>query len=400
MATAKIIRNYIGNYPTNYPTYMSGKLTYKVKPKKDYVRADGTCALYVQVFLNGKKMLPLDIAVRLKDFDEIKQRVRAAHQNAKDFNLLIEKKLADINTIEVNYRLAGKILSLENLTEDLNNPTARVDFIKFWTDEMARQKDILKSTTYRQQMTMLNKVENYKSPLFFYEINQDYIKGLKAHCKSKLKNNDSTIASLIKSFKKYLHIANQKGISTPISFSEIKNKTFKGNRTFLEVTELQKLHEYWNSQFINETHKNMLSIFLFSCFTGLRFSDVTKLKAENIMENFVVFTAEKTGKFQRVPINKTAQKFINPGTIFNEIYTNEYFNRELKNIAKICGIRKVLSFHVSRHTFATNFLVCGGRVEHLQKLLGHYKIEETMIYVHIVENLTNLQVFDMDKILK
>jgi site-specific recombinase XerD len=144
----------------------------------------------------------------------------------------------------------------------------------------------------------------------------------------------------------------------------------------------------------------MLSIFLFSCFTGLRFSDVTKLKAENIIENFVVFTAEKTGKFQRVPINKTAQKFINPGPIFNEIYTNEYFNRELKNIAKICGIRKVLSFHVSRHTFATNFLVCGGRVEHLQKLLGHYKIEETMIYVHIVENLTNLQVFDMDKILK
>lgn len=400
MATAKIIRNYIGNYPTNYPTYMSGKLTYKVKPKKDYVRADGTCALYVQVFLNGKKMLPLDIAVRLKDFDEIKQRVKAAHPNAKDFNLLIEKKLADINTIEVNYRLAGKILSLENLMEDLNNPTARVDFIKFWTDEMIRQKDILKRTTYRQQMTMLNKVENYKSPLFFYEINQDYIKGLKAHCKSKLKNNDSTIASLIKSFKKYLHIANQKGISTPISFSEIKNKTFKGNRTFLEVTELQKLHEYWNSQFINETHKNMLSIFLFSCFTGLRFSDVTKLKAENIIENFVVFTAEKTGKFQRVPINKTAQKFIYSNPVFSEIYTNEYFNRELKNIAKICGIRKIISFHVSRHTFATNFLVCGGRVEHLQKLLGHYKIEETMIYVHIVENLTNLQVFDMDKILK
>jgi site-specific recombinase XerD len=197
-----------------------------------------------------------------------------------------------------------------------------------------------------------------------------------------------------------LHIANQKGISTPISFSEIKNKTFKGNRTFLEITEIQKLHNYWNTDFINETHKNMLSIFLFSCFTGLRFSDVTKLTAENIIENFVVFTAEKTGKFQRIPINKTAQKFIKPGPIFNEIYTNEYFNRELKNIAKICGIRKVLSFHVSRHTFATNFLVCGGRVEHLQKLLGHYKIEETMIYVHIVENLTNLQVFDMDKILK
>jgi len=378
---------------------MSGKLTYKVKPKKDYVRSDGTCALYVQIFLNGKKMLPLDISVRLKDFDDIKQRVKSSHAYFKDYNLLIEKKLADINTIEVNYRLAGKVLTLDNLIEDSNNPTARVDFIKFWRDEMNRQKNILKASTYRQQMTMLNKLENFKSPLFFYEINESFVEDLKSHCKRKLKNTDSTIASLIKSFKKYLHIANAKGITTPVTFSEIKNKSFKGNRTFLTVAELKSLNDYWKSSFINETHKNMLSIFLFSCFTGLRFSDVSNLTKENIIENFVVFTAEKTGKFQRIPINKTAQKFINPVTVFNAKFTNEYFNRELKIIAKVCSIKKNLTFHVSRHTFATNFYMVTKDVIQLQKLLGHYKIEETMIYVHIVENLTNLQVFDMDKML-
>ena len=147
-------------------------------------------------------------------------------------------------------------------------------------------------------------------------------------------------------------------------------------------------------------HKNMLSMFLFSCFTGLRFSDVSKLTKENIFSEDIVFTSEKTGKFQRIPLNNSAKRYLDPIDIFKGNYTNEYFNRELKEIAKIVGIRKKITFHVSRHTFATNFLSCGGRVEHLQKLLGHSKIEDTMIYVHIVEILTNSQIKLMDKIFK
>ena len=92
--------------------------------------------------------------------------------------------------------------------------------------------------------------------------------------------------------------------------------------------------------------------------------------------------------------------FANPKYLLNENFTNEYVNRELKEICKFRGINKRVSFHVSRHTFATNFLVSGGRVEHLQKLLGHSNIRETMIYVHIVESITNMQVLKMDEILK
>ncbi len=378
---------------------MSGKLTYKVKTKKDYVRADGTCAIYIQVFLNGKKMFPLNLSVAPIDFDDKKQRVKSSHQYSNDYNLIIEKKLADINTIEVNYRLAGKTLDIANLVDELDNPTARIDFIKFWTNEMDRQKDILKPGTYRQQMTMLNKVKKYKEPLYFYEINEEYIQNLKTYCKKKLKNTDPTIGSLIKSFKKYLHIANKRGIKSSITFDEIKNRTFKGNRTYLSATELKKVYDFWNSSFINETYKNILSRFLFSCFTGLRFSDIQNLTAENIVENIIVFTAEKTGKFQRVPMNLTAQKLICKKNIFNENYTGEYINRELKDIAKILGITKNISYHVSRHTFATNFLISGGRVEHLQKILGHSKITDTMIYVHIVDQITDVQIMNMDEII-
>ena len=148
------------------------------------------------------------------------------------------------------------------------------------------------------------------------------------------------------------------------------------------------------------SHKNILSRFLFSCFTGLRISDIDNLKEENIISDSLAFTTVKTGKFQRINMNESAKKYIDPKIIFPAGYTGEYINRELKDIAKICGIRKNISYHVSRHTFATNFLICGGRVEHLQKILGHSKITDTMIYVHIVDSITDIQINNMDDILK
>jgi len=386
-------------YPV-FTDYISSKLTYKVKLYK-FVRTDNTSALYLQIFMNKKRVRhPLELSVPAQFFDLKKQRVKPNYNLAKDINLIIEKKLADINKIEVAYRLSNKKLTLDILISELINPTARLDFIKFWTDEMERQKDLISPETFRQQMSMLNKTKNFKNPLFFHEIDDDLVQDLKTHCKIKLKNNENTVSSLIKSFKKYLHIANKRGIVSAISFAEIKNKSFKGSRTYLEQKEIKILDSYWESEFINETHKKVLTRFLFSCFTGIRISDNKKMTAENFTENFIVFTAKKTGKFQRIPLNESAKKYITGNNIDLEPFTNEYANRMLKEIALFLKIRKKITFHVSRHTFATNFLICGGRVEHLQKLLGHSKIEDTMIYVHIVEQITNVQIHNMDDILK
>jgi integrase/recombinase XerD len=383
-----------------YTENMIVKLTAKVHIRTDFIKKDGTSAIFIQILLNRKKIvIPLHFCVSLKDFDTLKQRVKKSNPRYVDYNLLIEKKLADINAIEINYKLSNRFLTLQSLLDEINNPTAKVDFLVFWETEMNRQKELLKTGTYRQQMSVLNKLKSFRKNIFFYEINEDLIQDLKAHCKNKLNNTDTTISTTIKSFKKYLHIANKKGIRTPITFDEIKNKQFKGNRTFLTSGEVKRIYKYWDSEFICDTHKRILSRFLFSCFTGLRVSDVQQLKKENFFEDAVVFTAEKTGKFHRIPLNETAKKFVCMENIFFENYTGEYMNRELKQIAIFLGIQKNVSYHVSRHTFATLFYESTKDVIQLQKILGHTKITDTMIYVHIVENFTNTQILTMDSII-
>lgn len=389
------------HFPVNFPTKMSGKLTHKIIIKDDYVRTDGTCALYVQIFLDGKmKRLPLNISIEPKRFDKKNQRIKGKSQLAKDYNLVISKTLADINKIAVTYRLNGNYLTMKKLLEDLLNPTAKVDFLKFYQFHLDKQKNILKHGTYRQQEATLSKIRKFRSNIFFYEITEEFLNSLVGYMKNTLKNKQSTISTTLKNFKKYLHLANKSGIKTPLNYSDISVKSCKGNRTFLTHFEINSIYDFRSRLYTSEAHKDIIDRFLFACFTGLRISDIQKISEENIIENHLVFTAEKTGKFQRILLNKTAQKFINKsGPLFRGNYTPEYINRELKFIAKACNVKKHLTFHVSRHSFATNYLIQGGRVENLQKILGHSSIRETMIYVHIVDSITNKEMYNLDSML-
>lgn len=379
----------------------NGKLTTKVVIKDDYVRSNGTCALYIQVFLNReRKRFPCDISVKPADFDKQKQRVKTSLKDYKDLNLMIEKMLGDINKIEVTYRLSSMNLTIEKLENEYKNPSSRLDFLSFWETQMIRQKEILKIGSYNQQMASLRKVKAYRKVLFFYDINADFLEDMKAHFKKKLKNSEITIQTTIRHFKKYLHIANKKGIITPIDYTEIKTKEVKGKRTFLMPDEVFNLYQYWQDEYVSPTLKPILTKFLFACFTGLRFTDVEQLEEDNFTDNILFFVAEKTQKIQRIALNKPAQKFAKDPDLINKNYTNQHTNRELKEICKFRGIKKNVTFHVARHTFATNFLLSGGRVEVLQKLLNHTNIQETMIYVHIVDSITDQQIHNMDEILK
>lgn len=389
-------------YPLNYSKKMNGKLTYKVKIKDDYIRTDGTSSIYVQVFIKGKKKIfPMDLSVPVNQFDKKKQRVSAKFELANDYNLIIEKFLSKLNQVEINYRLSDLILDAEKLSNEINNPTSWIDFIKFWEEELERQSDTLRASTYRQQLSSLNKLKRYKSSILFHEIDNTFLEELIKWLKTKEKNTQNTISSFIKNFKKYLHKAEIRGIRTVLKYNDIKSPKFTSNRTFLMPEEIRKINTYYISEFINETHKAVLSRFLFSCFTGLRISDIQNITQDNIVGDFLVFSAQKTTKLQRIPLNETAKGFINKkGSVFENNYTPEYINRVLKDVIKICGIKKNVTFHVARHTFATNFLISGGRVEVLQKVLGHSKIDETMIYVHIADSVTNEQIFNMDNIIK
>lgn len=389
--------------PINVPQNMSGKITYRVNIKKEHTRIDGTNALYLSVYYNGdRKKLPLNISVPLAHFDSKKQRVKRINKHSTDYNLIIEKALATLNKIEVNFRLNNESISVDKIIQDYKNPTIRICFNAFALKylEYQKEKNMLKHSTYRQQRATLLKIKAYKNPLLFSDINKNWAHEFRSYLRTKLKNKPATIEGTIKNFKKYLRAANDSGIKTELDYRDVKVKSMKGDFTFLMPSELKALYDFYKSPFINVTWKNILQRYLFSCFTGLRISDIEAINEGNFLEDHIVFNSIKTGKISRIRLNDTAKELINLPHVFNGSYSREHINRELKLIAKACSINKRIYYHSSRHTFGTNYLIAGGKVENLQKLMGHSKIETTMIYVHIVESMVDVEVNKMDQLLK
>lgn len=395
--------NYFDIVPEFVPKIMTGTLLHKIRVKTDYKRADNTCSLYLELYQKnkGRKRLGLNLYINPKHFDVKKQRVKSTFKNAKDYNLLIEKMLSDINKIKITYRLNEEDITIDKLIEDLTKPSLRVNFCDFYEHHLKQQYNdkIIAESTYKQQSATLKKIKSFSNPLFFSDINEDLLNKFKNHCKTELDNKPATVQIAVKNFKKYLHLANAKGIKTELQFSDISIKKVSGSFTFLTPEEINKFYRFYNSEFITETWRNILQRYLFSCFTGLRISDIEQLTPDNFIDNTLVFTSHKSKKLQRLRLNNTAYDLVSFPEIFKGDYKQQTINKELKLIAKSCGIKKRVYFHSARHTFATNYLITGGKIRNLQKALGHSDIKTTLIYSHVVESILDDEITQLDSLI-
>ena len=140
--------------------------------------------------------------------------------------------------------------------------------------------------------------------------------------------------------------------------------------------------------------KSVLQYFLFSCFTGVRFSDLRNLKNSNLfLENgntIISLRQLKTNKPVEIPLGNKAQKYLpekgQPDQPVFKMYCNQFTNRALKDIMKLAGINKSISFHCARHTFATIALELSGDIAVVSKLCGHTKISTTQIYAKVLDS--------------
>lgn len=209
----------------------------------------------------------------------------------------------------------------------------------------------------------------------------------------------TTINSNLKIIKKYIKIAQTNGIKMPLTLASIVVGSTDGNREGLTDIELSKMRGYFQSTYLRDNHEVPLALFLYACFTGLRISDAQNIDEDTIVDGRLKFTAVKTGKSQKIMLNKAALDIMDKcPQMFMENHSDQHINRKLKDICDLLGIKKNVTFHYGRHTFATNFLRQGGKVEVLQKLLNHSSIKETMIYVHILQEQQDEEIMLLDNI--
>ncbi len=355
---------------------------------KDYKSKNGTSQIYLNLYIHKqRKKVPVEIFVQKKDWNQAKQEVNKSCKNAIDYNLILRDIEAKINKIEIQFRLSNEVLTVDKCVKLLKRPDLTVDFISFIEYELSLKS--MEENSIKNHKAVLKKLKEYKSTILFPDVNEVFISKYRQYLSKKLGNQEVTIDSNIKVLKHYISLAKKRGLIVNIDIERIRIKQHRSHRTNLSIAEVEKMKEYYFSSFIKNSHKKTLGYFLFNCMTGLRINDLLKLKREDFTEDYFNFWNQKSKKQQILMTNETCKKILaHDETLFVDKITPKTINETIKEIAAFLGIKKKVTCHIARHTFATNYLRKGGKVQDLQVLLAHSDIKTTMIYVHIVESET------------
>lgn len=308
------------------------------------------------------------------------------HQGQRKYehlNLFLEdnpiKNKATLKLAE-NVR-AKRQLELEHSSYGFVSETRRKDdfvaYFKKLVDERPPNRTSWQCTLVKLKDYTGGKVE-------FQKITPEWLNGFKKKLLNEVSQN--TAWHYYSNIKYSLNRAVKEMIiqSNPCTFvNNIKKPEVK--REYLTFEEIKKL---------NQTHlgnKDVKAAFIFSCFTGLRYSDITNLKWSNIKNDKIEFRQQKTGGVEYLPLSQTAKKILDEKSqskkdefIFH-LPKKPVVSVHIKNWCKKAEINKKISFHTARHTFATLSLTMGTDLYTVSKLLGHKNISTTQIYAKIVD---------------
>ena len=209
-------------------------------------------------------------------------------------------------------------------------------------------------------------------------------------------NHNSTMKYL-GNFKKVVHICLRNGWIERDPFIGFKINKKEVVRDYLTKEELQQLAA---KEFEIIRLGQVRDVFLFSCYTGLAYVDVQKLKRSEIGtgmdgERWIFTSRQKTDTPSRIPLLPIAievlKRYQSHPQCLNQdsvlpVLSNQKMNAYLKEIADLCGIRKTLTFHVARHTFATTVTLSNGvPIETVNCMLGHRNLRTTQHYAKILD---------------
>lgn len=194
------------------------------------------------------------------------------------------------------------------------------------------------------------------------------------------------------------------GVIRSNPFESAKYEAVERKLRYLHKGEVEQLLKFPMSDKIAEEARRM---FLFSCFTGLSFSDIQTLTKANFGvtvdgEHYIRKEREKTGVESLVPLHPIAKEIAlkqankDESKLFSESYKYHQLSEALNAVGQACGIRQTLTFHMARHTFGTMALSAGVPMESIAKMMGHTTIKSTQIYAQITDQKISE---DMDKLI-
>jgi site-specific recombinase XerD len=370
--------------------------------------------IYLRITVNNQK---IEVSTKLQCpkilWDNNKQRVKSDGKfNHHQVNRHIENIKAKILSIYQDLRIKEQLITATTIKNAFIGNTDIGRTLSCIIDyHYITQKDHLNKYTFAHYKTTAKylrlflrnkrKVDDIYLKHIDYQFICDYEAFLRAHqpLTSGMKElAHNSIMRHMARLRTYINLAIKLGWIQHYPFKAYPLSYKHGTRKHLTQQQLDTLRF---KDFSIKRLQLTKDLFIFSCYTGLAYSDVMQLTPDHILKgidgnNWIHTTRKKTHNTVRIPLLPVAEQIIfkykdNPKSVYrNALFpkiSNQKLNSYLKEIADVSGIKTNLTFHVARHTFATIVTLSNGvPIETVSKILGHTKITTTQIYAKVLEN--------------
>lgn len=313
--------------------------------------------------------------------------------------------------IQPNNELLKKELEFE--LDDKVLKQRKKSFFEFINAFIEESNTTKQNSTVCVYKTTLKHLQNYterrNKSIDFSSINLNFYSDFTKYLSQELEMSTNTIGKYIKTIKTFLNEATERGLNTNLEFRKSKFKTIseETDTVYLSIEELRIIEDK-NLSF-NPSLEKVRDLFLLGCYTGLRFSDFSQIKQENIIaeKSIIQIRTQKTNEKVSIPINSVVKKILNKyDQSIPKSYTNQVMNKYLKNIAELCEINtpteltttksgktqkttvpkyKLITTHTARRSFATNCYLADIPSISIMKITGHKTEKSFLKYIKVTQ---------------
>lgn len=376
----------------------------------DKTNKKGEAPVYFRIIKHRKvNYIASGVKLEEKYWDKKREKVKPNHPNYKRLNSYLSNRYNELQDLVFEYEIENKDFT----SAKLKNAVLGKQPANFWEfAEKVREKYYAqgKIGTYSRTGSVLKKLREYVNgkALNFQDIDIQFIENYETYLHTKIGNSVNTITANFKFIKKIFNEAIKYDLinNNDNPFNKYKMKSEKTQKPYLNEDELESIRTLPLNRFSKQDRAR--DMFVFAAYTGgIRISDILTLEKKDINNGYAHININKTGGQVSIKLPKISIQIIekwsgkSPRFVFpclrpqidlqDKLLADKKIsslstttNKYLKEVVAQTQIKKSISFHVSRHTWATRALRKGISIDKVSKLMGHAQIRETQIYARIV----------------
>ncbi len=393
--------------------------------KKD---SSGRCPVHLIAYFDGLRLkCATGEKCKPSEWNEARQQFRAGFTGAEEANDFLDMRAKQVGEWWRKVRAAGgtpTLAGLKNALRPVAEPLAAVAVRQSITVLNDEHRDALRARGYANHTLRQRKMlgswlagfEQHRGELLdptTYDLATH--DRLLSYLRFERNLAQNTVASAVRGLKVLLRwCREERAMSVPVELRKLQGRHADVLKMWLSADDLSALAAAVLPEYLTRVR----DVLLFSCYTGLRYSDVWALQPGNLQEwdggRILRLVQTKTRTGVSIYLTQEAGAILDKYRGEDErarllpVLANQVMNRYLKRVGKYAGLTapvvvteqvggeivkksvpkyELLTTHTARHTFATQSLLRGMPVEVLQKVMGHAKIQTTLIYAKVVEDL-------------